>query len=61
MLAAWRPASSGGGRPRGPYHRDEFMLVLASTDGPGAFNIAERLRLSIEALQIPAANDAPAP
>ena len=35
------------------YHRDEFALVLASTDGPGAFNIAERLRLSIEELQIP--------
>ena len=34
------------------YHRDEFALVLASTDGPGAFNIAERLRLSIEELQI---------
>ncbi len=43
------------------YHRDEFALVLASTDGPGAFNIAERIRLSIEELQFPAANDAPAP
>jgi diguanylate cyclase (GGDEF)-like protein len=43
------------------YHRDEFALVLASTDGPGAFTIAQRLRLSIEELQIPAANDAPAP
>ena len=43
------------------YHRDEFALVLASTDGPGAFNIAERLRQVIEELQIPAATDAPAP
>ena len=42
------------------YHRDEFALVLASTDGAGAFNIAERLRLSIEELQIPGAHDAPA-
>jgi len=42
------------------YHRDEFALVLASTDSPGAFNISERLRQSIEELQIPAAKDAPA-
>jgi two-component system chemotaxis family response regulator WspR len=42
------------------YHRDEFALVLASTDGPGAFNISERLRQSIEELQLPAAKDAPA-
>jgi diguanylate cyclase (GGDEF)-like protein len=42
------------------YHRDEFALVLASTDGPGAFNISERLRQSIEELQMPAAKDAPA-
>jgi diguanylate cyclase (GGDEF)-like protein len=42
------------------YHRDEFALVLASTDGPGAFNISERLRQSIEELQIPSAKDAPA-
>ena len=42
------------------YHRDEFALVLASTDGQGAFNIAERLRQSIEDLQLPSAADAPA-
>jgi len=41
------------------YHRDEFALVLASTDGPGAFNISEHVRQSIEQLQIPAAKDAP--
>ena len=43
------------------YHRDEFALVLASTDGQGAFNIAERLRQAIEELQVPSASDAPAP
>jgi diguanylate cyclase (GGDEF)-like protein len=43
------------------YHRDEFALVLASTDGQGAFNIADRLRHAIEDLQVPSANDAPAP
>ena len=32
------------------YHRDEFALVLASTDGPGAFNISEQVRQSIERL-----------
>jgi diguanylate cyclase (GGDEF)-like protein len=42
------------------YHRDEFALVLASTDGPGAFNISEHVRQCIEQLQIPAAKDAPA-
>ena len=41
------------------YHRDEFALVLASTDGPGAFNISEQIRQSIEGLQLPAAKDAP--
>ena len=41
------------------YHRDEFALVLASTDGPGAFNISEHVRQSIEQLQLPAATDAP--
>jgi diguanylate cyclase (GGDEF)-like protein len=40
------------------YHRDEFALVLASTDGPGAFNIAEQVRKSIEDLQLPSARDA---
>jgi diguanylate cyclase (GGDEF)-like protein len=42
------------------YHRDEFALVLASTDGPGAFNISEHVRQCIEELKIPAAKDAPA-
>jgi diguanylate cyclase (GGDEF)-like protein len=42
------------------YHRDEFALVLASTDGPGAFNISEQVRQSIESLKLPAAKDAPA-
>jgi diguanylate cyclase (GGDEF)-like protein len=59
-----RVAADVVGRPgdlAARYHRDEFALVLASTDGAGGFNIAERLRLSIEELQIPAANDAPAP
>jgi diguanylate cyclase (GGDEF)-like protein len=42
------------------YHRDEFALVLASTDGPGAFNISDHVRQCIEQLQIPAAKDAPA-
>lgn len=41
------------------YHRDEFALVLASTDGPGAFNISEHVRESIEALKLPSAKDAP--
>jgi two-component system, chemotaxis family, response regulator WspR len=41
------------------YHRDEFAMVLASTDGQGAFNIADRLRQSIEDLQVPSAADAP--
>ncbi len=42
------------------YHRDEFALVLASTDSPGAFNIAERLRQAVADLRVPAAADAPA-
>ena len=41
------------------YHRDEFALVLASTDASGAFNISEHVRQSIEQLQLPAAADAP--
>jgi two-component system chemotaxis family response regulator WspR len=41
------------------YHRDEFALVLASTDGPGAFNISEHVRQSIEGLKLPSAQDAP--
>lgn len=43
------------------YHRDEFALVLASTDSAGAFNISERLRQCIEELGMPSAADAPAP
>ena len=42
------------------YHRDEFALVLASTDASGAFNISEGVRRCIEALNLPAAKDAPA-
>jgi diguanylate cyclase (GGDEF)-like protein len=41
------------------YHRDEFALVLASTDGPGAFSISENVRQSIESLRVPSAKDAP--
>jgi two-component system chemotaxis family response regulator WspR len=41
------------------YHRDEFALVLASTDSAGAFNISEHVRQSIEHLELPAAKDAP--
>lgn len=41
------------------YHRDEFALVLASTDGPGAFKISEQVRQAICALKLPAAKDAP--
>ena len=33
--------------------------MLASTDGPGAFNISEQVRQSIEGLKMPAAKDAP--
>ena len=40
------------------YHRDEFALVLASTDGPGAFKISEQVRSAIGNLQIPAAKEA---
>jgi diguanylate cyclase (GGDEF)-like protein len=43
------------------YHRDEFALVLASTDGPGAFNISEQVRGCIEGLRMPSAKDAPSP
>ena len=32
------------------YHRDEFALVLASTDGPGSFKIAEQVRAGVQAL-----------
>ena len=40
------------------YHRDEFAIVLASTDDAGAMQIAERVRAAVEQLQIPAAKDA---
>lgn len=42
------------------YHRDEFALVLASTDTPGAFNISEHVRACIQQLELPSAKDAPA-
>lgn len=41
------------------YHRDEFALVLASTDGPGSFKISEQVRAAIHELKLPAAKDAP--
>jgi diguanylate cyclase (GGDEF)-like protein len=43
------------------YQRDEFGVVLAATDVDGARGIAERVRLGIEGLQVPAAAEAPAP
>jgi two-component system chemotaxis family response regulator WspR len=42
------------------YHRDEFAIVLASTNSAGAYNIADRVRQSIEQLNVPAAPEAPA-
>jgi len=42
------------------YHRDEFALVLASTDSAGAFNISEHVRQCIERLELPSAKDSPA-
>lgn len=41
------------------YHRDEFALVLASTDSSGALGISERLREAVASLRIPAADHAP--
>ena len=41
------------------YHRDEFALVLASTDGPGSFKISEQVRSAIRDLNLPAAKEAP--
>lgn len=41
------------------YHRDEFAIVMASTDSAGAFNISEHVRQCIEQLDLPAAKDAP--
>jgi diguanylate cyclase (GGDEF)-like protein len=43
------------------YHRDEFGVLLASTDGQGALNISERIREAIEALRIPASTEAELP
>ena len=43
------------------YHRDEFAIVLASTDGAGASNISEQIRLAIHDLQMPAAKEASLP
>ena len=40
------------------YHRDEFAIVLASTDGPGAYNMSEQIRQAIQDMQLPAAKDA---
>ena len=42
------------------YHRDEFAIVMASTDASGAFNISEQVRKAIESLDVAAAKDAPA-
>lgn len=39
------------------YHRDEFALVLASTDGPGSLKICEQVRAAISGLKVPAAKD----
>jgi len=64
LKAVGRSLASIVGRPGdlvARYHRDEFALVLASTDGPGAFNISEQVRQAVEALQMPAAKDAPSP
>lgn len=37
------------------YHRDEFALVLASTDGPGSFKISEQVRAAVRDLELPGA------
>ncbi len=41
------------------YHRDEFALVLASTDGPGSFKISEQVRSAIRDLNLPGASESP--
>lgn len=41
------------------YHRDVFAVVLSSTDGTGAFTIAEQIRQEIQNMQLPAAKDMP--
>lgn len=43
------------------YHRDEFAIVLASTDEDGAMNIGQRAREMVEQLEIAAAKEAPVP
>jgi diguanylate cyclase (GGDEF)-like protein len=43
------------------YQGDEFGILLAATGVDGARSVAERIRLGIEGLQIPAATGAPAP
>ena len=40
------------------YHRDEFAIVLASTDGAGGFTISEQILQAIHNLQVPAAKEA---
>lgn len=42
------------------YHRDEFAMVLASTDSTGGARVSELVRKCIEELAEPAAKDAPA-
>lgn len=39
------------------YHRDEFAVVLSSTDQHGALLVAGRIRQAIEHLEIPAARE----
>ena len=41
------------------YHRDEFAIVMASTDSAGAFNISEQVRKCVEELELPSAKHAP--
>jgi len=41
------------------YHRDEFAVVLASTDGPGSEKISEHVRRAIHEMKLPAAKDTP--
>ena len=40
------------------YHRDEFAIVLASTDVAGGLTISEQILQSIQNLQVPAAKEA---
>jgi diguanylate cyclase (GGDEF)-like protein len=62
LKAVGRALATVVGRPGdlvARYHRDEFALVLASTDSPGAFNVSEQVRQCVEKLQLPSAADAP--